>query len=211
MTGSARRPGRPRSEEARRAILSAAHEELLERGFGALTMEGIAARAGVGKQTIYRWWRSKADVALDAMLSEAAAGIPLPDEGSLEADLTAFLDRTFAMQDTERPALVGLLAQSLLDPAFAGAFRDRFLAGRWAALGSVFERAVARGEISPGEDLGLLIDMVYGLLWYRLLFRHRPLDATTAREIAALTARAVARDRAAETGPPGRTGPAGPQ
>ena len=67
MSDTGRRPGRPRSEAARQAILTAAQEELLARGVGELTIEGIAARAGVGKQTIYRWWPSKADVVLEAM------------------------------------------------------------------------------------------------------------------------------------------------
>src|SRR4051812_13818352 len=100
-----RRPGRPRSEEARRAVLAATHDELVERGYGALTIEGIAARAGVGKQTIYRWWSSKGDVVLDAALDLAATGVPAPDEGSLEADLTTFLIGTYRLRDRARPAL----------------------------------------------------------------------------------------------------------
>ncbi|GAB3984787.1 hypothetical protein GCM10029978_095500 [Actinoallomurus acanthiterrae] len=130
MSDDTRRPGRPRSETARLAILTATHDELLDRGYGELTMAGIAARAGVGKQTIYRWWRSKAEVALDALLNVASEGIPIPDEGDLEADLDAFLRRTFGLQEQSRPILMGLLAESLLDPEFAEAFRDRFLAGR---------------------------------------------------------------------------------
>ncbi|GAA4639543.1 TetR/AcrR family transcriptional regulator [Actinoallomurus vinaceus] len=191
MSDDTRRPGRPRSEAARLAILKATHDELLERGYGGLTMEGIAARAGVGKQTIYRWWRSKADVALDALLNLASEGIPVPDEGTLEADLGVFLRRTFGMQEQARPILVGLLAQSLLDPEFAEGFRDRFLAGRRAALHTMLERAVARGEISADEDLGLLQDVVYGLLWYRMLFRHALLNDDAARDIAAFIARSV--------------------
>ncbi|MCO6007511.1 TetR/AcrR family transcriptional regulator [Actinoallomurus purpureus] len=193
MTDGTRRPGRPRSEAARLAILKAAHDELLERGYGELTMEGIAARAGVGKQTIYRWWRSKAEVALDALLNVASKGIPIPDEGTLEADLRVFLRRTFDMQEGARPVLMGLLAQSLLDPGFADAFSDRFLAGRRAALHAMLDRAVDRGEISADEDLGLLQDMVYGVLWYRMLFQHAALNDETAEAIASLIARATVR------------------
>ena len=191
MSDGTRRPGRPRSETARQAILTATHDELLERGYGELTMAGIAARAGVGKQTIYRWWPSKAEVALDALLNVASEGIPIPDEGGLEADLDAFLRRTFGLQEQSRPILMGLLAESLLDPAFAEAFRDRFLAGRRAALNTMLERAVARGEISADQDLGLLHDVVYGLLWYRMLFQHAPLNDAAARDISALIARSV--------------------
>lgn len=187
---SDRRPGRPRSETARRAILAAALEELREQGYGALTIEGIAARAGAGKQTIYRWWPSKADVVLDALLDMAAAKITVPDKGALHADLTVFLTATFRQRD-QRPILVGLMAQALLDPVFATAFRERFLFSRRATLRGILERAVARGEIGADTDLEMLIDVVYGVLWYRLLLNHAPLSEKDGRELASLIVRAV--------------------
>lgn len=185
-----RRPGRPRSEQTRRAILAASIAELQERGYAALTIEGIAARAGAGKQTIYRWWASKADVVLDAMLDVAETRIVVPDEGSLNADLSAFLVATFRERG-QRPVLVGLMAQALLDPAFATAFRDRFLFARRDALRGVLRRAVQRGEIDNAVDLELVIDVVYGVLWYRLLLDHAPLSEEAARELASLLTRAV--------------------
>jgi AcrR family transcriptional regulator len=189
MTGD-RRPGRPRSEAARQAILTAAIGELSERGYAALTVEGIAGRAGVGKQTIYRWWPSKADVVLDALLDLTATKISVPDEGSLPEDLIGFLTETFR-QRGQRPVLVGLMAQALLDPVFATAFRDRFLFGRRAVLRQILDRAVERGEIAPGIDPELLIDVVYGVLWYRLLLDHAPLDEEAGRQLADLVVRAV--------------------
>jgi AcrR family transcriptional regulator len=185
-----RRPGRPRSEESRRAILAAAIEGLQEHGYAALTIEGIAARAGVGKQTIYRWWPSKADVVLDAMLDLAATRIAIPDAGSLPADLSAFLSATFR-QHGQRTVLIGLMAEALLDPVFAVAFRDRFLFRRRDALRVVLDRAAARGEIAADLDPELLIDVVYGVLWYRLLLDHAPLDEDAGRELAALVVRAT--------------------
>jgi len=183
-------PGRPRSETTRRAIQSAAIDELREKGYAALTIEGIAARAGAGKQTIYRWWPSKADVVLDAMLTEAANAIAVPDTGSLADDLLAFLTETFR-QRGQRPVLVGLMAQALLDPVFATAFRERFLFGRRAELRRILGRAAARGEISPEVEPELLIDVVYGVLWYRLLLDHAPLDEEAGRQLAALVSRAA--------------------
>src|SRR5438874_11732549 len=117
MTGD-RRPGRPRSEATRMAIEAAALAELKERGYASLTIEGIAARAGAGKQTIYRWWQSKADVVLDAMLELAAARIKIPDTGNLQDDLRSFLSDTFR-QRGQRPVLAGLMAHAQLDPVFA--------------------------------------------------------------------------------------------
>jgi AcrR family transcriptional regulator len=185
-----RRPGRPRSETARRAILTAALDELREQGYAALTIEGIAARAGAGKQTIYRWWPSKADVVLDALLDMAATKITVPDKGSLHADLTAFLTATFR-QRGQRPILVGLMAQALLDPVFATAFRERFLFSRRATLRGILERAVARGEINADTDLEMLVDVVYGVLWYRLLLNHAPLSEKAGKDLASLIVRAV--------------------
>jgi AcrR family transcriptional regulator len=189
VTGD-RRPGRPRSEATRRAILAAAIDELTERGYSQLSVEGIAARAGAGKQTIYRWWPSKADVVLDAILDEAATRITVPDEGCLDADLNAFLAATFR-QRGQRPVLVGLMAEALLDPVFAVQFRDRFLFGRRDALRTVLKRASARGEIAPDVDPEMLLDIVFGVLWYRLLLDHAPLDDDAGRQLATLVVRAV--------------------
>ncbi|MHA6618587.1 TetR/AcrR family transcriptional regulator [Pseudonocardia sp. DLS-67] len=193
MTGD-RLPGRPRSESTRRAIEAAALDELRERGYAGLTIEGIAARAGAGKQTIYRWWRSKADVVLDAMAGFADAIVPIPDKGSLPDDLLAFLVASFRQQGT-RPALAGLMAQAVFDPEFAEAFRERFISVRRTALRGILQRAAARGEIAEDVDLELLVDVAFGVLWYRLLLDHAPLDDATARDLAALMARAAAPER----------------
>ncbi|HEY4460139.1 MAG TPA: TetR/AcrR family transcriptional regulator [Pseudonocardiaceae bacterium] len=182
--------GRPRSAQAHRAILDAALAELKERGYAALTIEGIAGRAGVGKQTIYRWWPSKADVVLDAMLDLTSTEIIVPDKGSLPEDLVAFLRATFR-QRGQRPVLIGLMAQAILDPAFAKQFRDRFLFARRAALRGILQRAAERGEVAAELDLELLIDLVYGVLWYRLLLDHAPLGEAAGQQLAALVVRAA--------------------
>ena len=184
------RPGRPRSEETRTRILAAAIAELEERGYAALTIEGIATRAGAGKQTIYRWWPSKADVVLEAILELAAARIPEPDTGSLRGDLDAFLAATFR-QRGQRLVLIGLMAEALLDPVFHDQFRDRFLFARRAALRTVLERAQARGELGPGVDPELLLDVVFGVLWYRLMLDHGALTEAAGRELSALVVRAA--------------------
>lgn len=182
--------GRPRSDQARQAILSAALAELLERGYGALTVDGIAARAGVGKQTIYRWWASKADVVLEAAGAEAAGRIKVPDTGALETDLRAFLTMTFRLRD-QQPVVVGMMAQSLLDPEFAVKFREQFIFGRRAALRALFERAHDRGELPSGVRVELMLDVVFGVLWYRMLVGHAPLTQHTARQLTDTVMRVV--------------------
>jgi AcrR family transcriptional regulator len=182
--------GRPRSAAAHQAILDAALAELEQRGYAALTVEGIASRAGVGKQTIYRWWPSKADVVLDALLDLASTRIVVPDEGSLSDDLIAFLRATFR-QRGQRPVLIGLMAEAILDPAFATQFRDRFLFSRRGALRSILRRAAERGEVATELDLELLIDVVYGVLWYRLLLDHAPISEAAGQQLAALVVRAA--------------------
>jgi AcrR family transcriptional regulator len=175
---------------ARRAILDAALAELEERGYAALTIEGIAARAAVGKQTIYRWWPSRADVVLDALLEFARERVRTPDTGSLAEDLRAFLAATFRSRGV-RPILVGLMAQAQFDPVFAKQFRERFLFARRAELRSIFDHARQRGEIAADVDVELLLDVVFGVLWYRMLVEHAPLRSSDGVQLAELILRAV--------------------
>src|ERR1700685_1900962 len=122
-------PGRKRSAASRSAILDAAVELIGEAGFGALTIEGIAARSGTGKQTVYRWWPSKADVLLDALATQADLRIPIPDDGSYAADLLGFL--TASYQLGRDPQVVHvlrvLMAQAQIDDDFGDRFRESFL------------------------------------------------------------------------------------
>ncbi|MGI5125769.1 TetR/AcrR family transcriptional regulator [Pseudonocardia sp. CA-107938] len=179
--------GRRRSEETRHAILAAALDELTERGYAGLTIEGIAARAGSGKQTIYRWWPSLADVVLDAMLERAADLIPDPATGTLAGDLREFVTATFRQGPPQREILSGLMAQAVLDPDFAAAFRERFITARRTALRAVLDRAA----LDPDVDPELLVDVVFGVLWYRLLVGHAPLDDAEGEALAELVVRAA--------------------
>lgn len=176
--------GRKRSEASRVAILDAAFAIAREGGYAALTMDGLAERAGVGKQTIYRWWRSRAEVAVDALLHRASDRITVPDRGTLRADLTAFLRDTFATARAGGTAelLRGLAAEAQLDPEFrAGAFRT-FVGARREVLGSILARARARGERVPDPEVAA--DVAFGVLWYRLLVSDGSLDDALARKVA---------------------------
>lgn len=179
------RPGRKRSESSRQAILAATLELVGELGYGGLTIERIAARSGAGKQTIYRWWPSKADVLLDALATKADLHVPVPDEGSYVADLRTFLSATFAL-GRKRPVvevLRALMAEAQVDPEFGQRFRTAFLQRRRDALSIILDRAQARGDLPPGISPGTVCDIVFGALWYRLLATRQPLDKRLVEEL----------------------------
>jgi AcrR family transcriptional regulator len=177
-------PGRPRSEVARSAILLAALEIVEQSGYPALTMEGIARRAAVSKQTVYRWWPSKAAVVLEALNEGAAEIAPAPDAGDLAEDLRAFLRRSVlgARGRTAR-LLVALMAEAQLDQAFARSFQSGFLAQRRAVMVEFLDRARARGEIGSNLDLELIAELFFGALWYRLLAASGPVNQGFADEM----------------------------
>jgi AcrR family transcriptional regulator len=185
---TAARPGRKRSEESRQAILTATLELVGDVGYGRLTIEAIAARAGVGKQTIYRWWPSKADVLLDALTAKASIVVPEPNEGSYVADLRAFLLATFTLGRDPRvvDVLRALMTHAQLDPAFGERFRERFLQARRDALGALLDRAAARGDLPAAPSKGTVADIVFGIVWYRILATQQPLDQEQAEELLAL-------------------------
>ncbi|MBW8482335.1 TetR/AcrR family transcriptional regulator [Actinomadura parmotrematis] len=180
--------GRRRNEAARRAILDVAVELLGRSGGEPVTIDTIAAAAGVGKQTIYRWWPSKGAVLLEALAERADGDIPLPDTGTLEGDLTAFVTATFAVSGHPRTAAVlrGTMAEAQRDPS-AGERMRAFIAVRRATLRTLFDRA----DLRPGTDVDLLVDQIYGVLWYRILVGHAPLDARAAAALARTVAAAA--------------------
>lgn len=185
------RPGRKRSEESRQAILVAAAQLVGEVGYAGLSIEGIAARSGTGKQTIYRWWPTKADVLLEALATKAELHIPIPDEGDWVADLRAFLAASFRLG--RHPEVVDLLralmAEAQINPAFGERFREGFLLRRRAALGVLVDRAVTRGELPPDLRPGTVADLVFGLIWYRVLATQEPPDDALVDELASLLGR----------------------
>jgi AcrR family transcriptional regulator len=171
--------GPHRNEEARRAILDAALSLLRSEGYAALTIGAIAREAGVGRQTIYRWWSTKADIVLDAMIELGRHTVPLPPpDRPLRERLTTFLEKTYvnAQRADIAPVLRALMAEAQRDPEFAPRFAA-FAATRRDAL-----REVLGGDAGPRADLA--VDLAFALLWYRLLLGHAPLTAAVAREVA---------------------------
>jgi len=164
--------GRPRSEEAHQAILDATLALLAEVGFSALTVEGVAARAGVGKATIYRRWPSKVPLVV-----EAFGGLPAfeeADTGSLAGDLKAML-RAYLELFNKTPlatVLPALASERAHDPALAELFNP-VLRQRRSPLTAALERAKARGEIPSDTDLELAADLIVGPIAVRLFFTGR--------------------------------------
>jgi len=188
MTGSpARRPhtGRRRNDEAREAILDAAFRLLTDPGAESLTIDAIAAEAGVGRQTIYRWWPSKGAVVADALVRHARVVVPERDTGSFTRDLAVFLVDSFAGLENEGLAgrLRQIVAAAQQDEHVARVLAE-FTAVRRAALRALLERGRDAGELAPDADLDMLVDMAYGVLYYRLLVGHAPLDEKAARSLA---------------------------
>jgi AcrR family transcriptional regulator len=160
-----------RSEEARLAVLEAADDLLAERGFAGVTVEGIAARAGVAKQTIYRWWPSKTDILFEALAVDAAEFFTSPDHGELGQDLRDRLGQlaTF-LSETDSGAVVrALVGQAQHDPAVAARFAAEFVAGQRDRDREPFRRAAARGQLAAGTDIDLAIDQLAGPVYYRVL------------------------------------------
>lgn len=183
-------PGRPRSETARQAILAAALDLIAEVGYASLTIEGIAARAGVGKQTIYRWWPSKADVLLDAGVTKAELYVPVTDHGSYAADLRAFLAASYDLANKPHLAdvLRALMAQAQIDPAFGERFRVAFLQRRRDALRVVVDRARQRGDLPARPAGDVVADIVFGTIWYRVIATRRQLDTGLVDDLVATLA-----------------------
>ncbi|MGO4462171.1 TetR/AcrR family transcriptional regulator [Streptomyces sp. M-16] len=171
-----------RSERSRRAILDAALALVGEVGYNKLTIEAIAARAGVGKQTIYRWWPSKAAVLLDASLAlsgEAAeeGEWTFPDTGDLAADLKTVLRATvdqFLDERYEAPTRA-LTAAGATDPELGAQFTGQLLEPQLALYEVRLRTAVDGGLLPADTDLRLLVEMLVGPLTYRWLLRTAPL------------------------------------
>jgi len=166
-------------------------------------------QAGAGRQTIYRWWPSKGAVAAEAMARQARVIVPVRDTTSFADDLTQFLVDSFTgVEDSGmRRALRQLVSAAQADEHVAEVLAE-FTAQRRTALRALLERGQASRDLPADADLDLLVDVAYGVLWYRLLIGHAPLDPRAARDLAAhlLAAGAAGLADAAQPSRPGEGG-----
>jgi Transcriptional regulator len=187
------RRGRPPSEVARRKALAAAHDILMQEGFGRLSIEAVAQRSGVGKPTIYRHWANAGELAMAALMAGVEEMAASPGD-TLRASLRHQLRNLVRAFATTRGRQIAM-ALAAADPGseFTRAFRNRVILSSREEGRRLLARAADRCEIAPPADIEVLLDMIYGPLFYRLLVGHQPLSETLADEIAELSLRALAR------------------
>ncbi|MGC4949259.1 TetR/AcrR family transcriptional regulator [Streptomyces sp. DT224] len=168
-----------RSESSRRATLQAALDLCTERGYGRVTVEAIAARAGVSKKTIYRWWPSKSAVLLEAFTEMLVSATPFVDTGDIAKDLRTHLTGAVNVLAVPPfgPAYAGILSELHHDDQLAETVRTQLIDPRFQEAVGRLRSAQGRGQIPPDADLDLAVEMLYGPLYYRHVLRKPMQDA----------------------------------
>ncbi|MET0146118.1 MAG: TetR/AcrR family transcriptional regulator [Ilumatobacteraceae bacterium] len=181
--------GRPRRADADGAILGAALELLGDAGVAGLSMDVLAQRAGVGKATIYRRWVSKEALILDA-LRAANTPVPVPDEGTVRADLVAYADALVERVGDRRwsDVLPHLIEASCYDVQLRQSL-DEYLLGRQATIRLILHRGIDRGELTPDTDIDLVVDVILGSFFYRNLLTGARVDQDFAHRLVDLALR----------------------
>jgi AcrR family transcriptional regulator len=185
--------GRPRSARSRAAILAAAGDLMMEGGLASATVEAIASRAGVGKATIYKWWPSRAAVALEGFMQRAAELGSFPESTtaieSIRAQMLGVLE--LFTESPAGPLMRSLAADAQFQPEIAAALRDQWLAPRRAISAEILGRGIARGELRADLEIPVVVDLIYGPLYYRLLFGHESLDVAAVDALLDLVRHAI--------------------
>src|SRR5271166_1923826 len=185
--GAKRLPGRPRSEHSRLAILRSTLHLLQRTSFPELTIEAIAADAGVGKTTVYRWWPNKGALVVDAFASLTENKLHFPDTGSVYRDMSLQMNQFLEILRTRRGRMVAsLLGAGQSDPELLEAFRERFLRPRRQEAYQTLRRAIDRGELPASLDLDLILDTLYGAIYMRFLIRHDELSESYVYQVCRL-------------------------
>src|SRR6516165_6586244 len=197
-----RRPGRPREPGYDKAILKAALEILFDKGYAGLTIDGVAARTGVGRPTIYRRWASKPELVI-AALAQGIGLSPTPDTGVLRDDLLAFARDQVRMMNApqSRRVTAGLVADLVADPDLAETYFSEYVEPRRSTVWQALERGIQRGELRADADFSLIYDLLMGPLFMRSVVRGERLQPDMAEQIVDLIMAAFATGR---TKGPGR-------
>ncbi len=169
--------GRQRSQKAQEAVLKATVELMSTHPLRDVTVEAIAREAKVAKTTIYRWWTAKSFIALDAFSRIIERKVVIPNTGSAYRDFTEQLKSALRFYKSSSGSTIRqFMAESQSDPEFQTAFNERFLQPRREAVKVIWERGIARGELSPAIDMDTVLDLIYGPMIFRLLTAHAPIN-----------------------------------
>jgi len=182
VPGVSRRPsrssptaGRPRSTEAQRAVLDAARELFEARGYTGATIEAVAARSGVAKTTIYRWWPNRASLLVEVLAEVHTAAVPLPAGGEpVRAVVAELRDAAGAANGLTGKLMTALLGEAQHDPEVSAELLEGLFRPRRATTARVIRRAQEQGAIRPDVPPDIAADLLFGPLFYRLLVRHDP-------------------------------------
>ena len=189
-----RPPGRPRSEAARRAILSSTLRLLRHSGFHEVSIEAIAADANVGKATVYRWWPNKGALVVDAFSSSVRKELLFPDTGSVYSDMSLQMGHLVKIFRSRRGQIVAaLIGGGQTDPELIEAFRERFVRPRRLEAYATLRRGIARGELPKNADLDLILDSLYGATYMRFLIWKDGLSETFIQEVCSMVLRGAGR------------------
>src|ERR1700756_5760740 len=168
-----RPPGRPRSEQARQAILRTTLKILGKNGFSDFKIEEVAVHASVGKATVYRWWPNKGALIADAFASSTTRKLRFPDTGSVYADMSQQMRQLIKIFRSRQGRIVSaILAAGQSDKSLIAAFRERFLKPRRREAYATLRRGILRGELRKDVDPDLLLDSLYGPIYMRFLIQH---------------------------------------
>ena len=182
--GGKRPPGRPRSEDSRRAILRSTLKLLRRQSLAELSIEAIAADAKVGKATVYRWWPNKGALVVDAFVSSTDEELRFPDSGSVYRDMALQISQFVAVLHSSRGCIVkAVIAAGQSDPKLLEEFRNRLLRPRRQWAYRTLRRGIERGELPGNLDLDLVLDVLYGAVYMRFLIRHSEMDENYASEV----------------------------
>jgi AcrR family transcriptional regulator len=173
----ARAPGRPRSEKARKAVLKSTLVLLKRVGFHELTIEAVAARAAVGKATIYRWWPNKAELVIDAFVFAVEDELRFPSVGPVLESLHQQMRRWVPIFRSPLGLIVAtVIGAGQSDPEILAAFRTHWMEPRRQEIRYLLEQARREGVIRDDLDSDMVLDLLYGPLYLRLMLKHAPLD-----------------------------------
>jgi AcrR family transcriptional regulator len=174
-----------RQSRTETAILDATRELLAESGVHGLTMEGVAARAGVAKTTIYRRWHSKDELALAVLIDMVENVVATPDLRDTRKELISFVNAAVKILGSTLMGRVmqGLVSDLATDPELAQSFRERVVSMRIAEVKRLVERGIERGDLRPDTDIELIHELLFGPVYYRLLLSGAPLDKKLAERI----------------------------